>query len=88
MKEDIEFVLLRKGDRVRLYTGKSFKDGTVTLGAKISRSSCFELGQGVGRDKREDIGSRKVTEIDKEILIEYSDALARVELLQESATMM
>ncbi|WP_097006711.1 hypothetical protein [Lacrimispora amygdalina] len=41
MKEDREFVLLRKGDRVRLYTGESFKDGTVTLGTKIDCSGCF-----------------------------------------------
>lgn len=41
MKEDGEFVLLRKGDRVRFYTGESFKDGTVTLGTKIGCSGCF-----------------------------------------------
>lgn len=34
MKEDRDFVLLRKGDRVRLYTDTSYKDGTVTLGTK------------------------------------------------------
>lgn len=41
MKEDKEFVLLRKGDRVRLYTDTSYKDGTVTLGTKIGCSGCF-----------------------------------------------
>ncbi|MBE7718804.1 hypothetical protein [Lacrimispora indolis] len=37
----------------------------------------------MGRGNRKDIDSREVTEIDKDILIEYSDALARVKLLRE-----
>ena len=41
MKEDRDFILLRKGDRVRLYTGELYKDGTVTLGTKIGCSGCF-----------------------------------------------
>jgi hypothetical protein len=41
MIEDKEFVQLRKGDRVRLYSGELYKDGTVTLGTKIGCSGCF-----------------------------------------------
>ncbi|MDR1769662.1 MAG: hypothetical protein LBS02_03345 [Hungatella sp.] len=41
MKEDRSFILLRKGDRVRLYSDGFYKDGTVTLGTKIGCSGCF-----------------------------------------------
>ena len=41
MKEDRNFALLRKGDRVRLYFEKTYKDGTVTLGTKVGCSGCF-----------------------------------------------
>lgn len=41
MKEDRNFVLLCKGDRVRYYTGESYKDGTVALGTKIGCNGCF-----------------------------------------------
>ncbi len=42
MKEDREFILLRKGDRVRFYKENgNHKDGTVTLGGKIGTSGCF-----------------------------------------------
>lgn len=37
----------------------------------------------MGRGNREDIDSEEVTEIDRNILIEYSNALARVKLLRE-----
>ena len=41
MKEDREFILLRKGDRVRFYKNGHYKDGTVTLGGKVGTSGCF-----------------------------------------------
>lgn len=41
MVEDNEFILLRKGDRVRMYYDGKYKDGTVTLGARIGNSGCF-----------------------------------------------
>lgn len=41
IKEYKDFILLRKGDRVRLYVNEGYKDGTVTLGTKIGCSGCF-----------------------------------------------
>jgi len=43
LKENNEFILLRKGDRVRKYDydKTSYKDGTVTLGGKVGTSGCF-----------------------------------------------
>lgn len=41
MREDLEFILLRKGDRVRKYCDYGFKDGTVILGGKVGTSGCF-----------------------------------------------
>ena len=41
MVENRSFIILKKGDRVRLYDGKTYKDGTVTLGTKIGCSGCF-----------------------------------------------
>lgn len=40
-KECKDFIMLRKGDRVRLYTENKYKDGTVTLGTRIGCSGCF-----------------------------------------------
>lgn len=47
------------------------------------QGGCLQLGLGTSRRSRVSIDSREVTKIDKEILIEYSDALARVKLLRE-----
>lgn len=47
------------------------------------KGGCSQLGLGTSRRSRASIDSREVTKIDKEILIEYSDALARVKLLRE-----
>lgn len=41
------------------------------------------MGHGTSRRSRANINNREVLDIDKEILIEYSDALARVKLLRE-----
>lgn len=41
MIEDTKFILLRKGDRVRLYNEGKYKDGTVTLGTRVGNSGCF-----------------------------------------------
>ena len=46
MKEITDFILLRKGDRVRFYGNTmnhnvSYKDGTVSLGGRVGTSGCF-----------------------------------------------